>query len=1222
MFLLKFTLKYFVLFCILNFPVASVAQISGESDEFNFASKLYDDRLYDVAVTQLNKFLTEYPASRYRLNALKLLGDSHFNIPNFSEARRVYIQLEEEYHGTVEAENALMKSAQASAQLGDYVSAAVTFKKFTSHYPNSDQLESAFLASGFNYLKAGISDLTESILLELLESSPESRESMTALTVLAGIYENEHRDEEALKQLEIARKHKHSKIHLPLILHSTARIQMRLSDFEAAGKSLSQLSKLSLSSEEVQKGMLLYGELELSNGNHKSAYNKFKSIEKKATGNLKNRAILRMGDSKVLLGEYEEAEKNYINIDTSLLTEYDKVLLQFRRGFTAESSGDLIHASAFYKEVVSSDTEDSLGVISESLKRLISIALDKEDPHSAVAYCLDYLSDPNAGEKVYFAFKAGEIYRIHLNQPNEAIEEYKFVLGNSENYELADNAAFGLALSQYHAGLLNEAMEELNNLRDLYPGSSATSEARKLRYHIDNYVKRESDLGFERLAELMGDLLSNKPREDLFIELAGIYSDEMKDYGRASELLKNLLKSNPSKVVQPVLLFMLGELNVKLSEISDYENKLEMERFYKQTARSYLTELLSKYPQYENIGSATYYLSSISDGSDEVKLKSLELFVNSYPKSKFIDKTLLSIGTLYAKKGEWLKGRRVFERIIKEYPRSENAEEASMAIALLSLKSGSPDRKKLDLSAYIQRYPNGIDIVRAKYLLGNSYMTSGEQEKAMPHFTDIVQNYYYSEYVDSVSSKLGLVYFEAGEYEKALNNFLSAGPAESWFSKTFVPRRIPKNDEEIYYAAVSAERMGKTRLAKSFYRKYLQKETISNNSANAAFALLSMKKADGGAKQTKPLLRSLIAKKWDREITSKFHEMLAEIYFDDEDYPLARSEYEIAKGLLQDKNSKKFILKILSCYYREGKLIDAERVEAGFKSKYLNGATDEERSLLLFERGSYYVRESQFPAAKRHFKEIVTNFPESSYGALSGFELSLIDIEEDKKQDALNRLIKLEDDYPESDLITKVYLTIGQLFTSVQQYNNAIRYFKKTIDHPNSGQSKEIAHRNLVRAFEEAGFLDPALTTAQTYLELYPNSKNLFAMKMKIGNLLMNVGDYDKATEHWESLLPYAESESSAEILFWTGESYFNKGEYARAITEYLKVSFFGKPTKLDWSASAWWKAGNAYEELGEFSKSVLMYDRIILEKGAVSDYGRFAQQRIDSLRSAGKIEG
>ena len=242
---MKLTLKYFLVLIIFNCPGTTIAQISGESDDFKFASKLYDDRLYDVAVTQLEKFLSEYPASRYRLNALKLLGDSQFNISNFSEARRIFIQLEEEYLGTVEAENALKKSAQASEQLGDYVSAAVTFKKFTAHYPNSNKVESAYLASGFNYLKAGMNDLTESILLELLESFPESRESLTALTVLAGIYENEHRDEEALRKLELAREHKNSKIHLPLILHSTARIQMRLSEYEAAAQSLSKLSKLS-----------------------------------------------------------------------------------------------------------------------------------------------------------------------------------------------------------------------------------------------------------------------------------------------------------------------------------------------------------------------------------------------------------------------------------------------------------------------------------------------------------------------------------------------------------------------------------------------------------------------------------------------------------------------------------------------------------------------------------------------------------------------------------------------------------------------------------------------------------------------------------------------------------------------------------------------------------------------------------------------------------------
>jgi len=66
---LKFTPKYFLILFIFIYPGWSAAQISGESEEFDFASKLYDDRLYDVAVTQLEKFLTEYPASRYRLNA-------------------------------------------------------------------------------------------------------------------------------------------------------------------------------------------------------------------------------------------------------------------------------------------------------------------------------------------------------------------------------------------------------------------------------------------------------------------------------------------------------------------------------------------------------------------------------------------------------------------------------------------------------------------------------------------------------------------------------------------------------------------------------------------------------------------------------------------------------------------------------------------------------------------------------------------------------------------------------------------------------------------------------------------------------------------------------------------------------------------------------------------------------------------------------------------------
>ena len=1199
------------------------AQQDKESDAFTFASKLYNDRLYDVAIAQLEQLLEEFPSSRFRLETLELLGNSYFNLRNYADSRRVYLQLEKEYHGAQKAEEALMLAAKSSEELNDYISAAVTFKKLTSYYPNSSNVESAYLASGYNYLLGGMDNLTESILLELIEVKSESEEALTALTILAGIYEKSGRNEDALQKLEAAESHRHAKNHLPLILHSKGRIQMKFSEVESAGKSLMKLSKLSLKDKEVQKGVMLLGDIDLSNGKYKSAYNRFKSVEKKAAAKIKNNALIKMGDAKLLLGEHGEALKLYNKIEISGLTPVEMKMYYFRRAYAAESGGDILNAVADYDKVLSEKYPDTLGVATESRKRAVALSLRMSDTEAAVSYCTGYLEMyPDGKERAYFAFRAGELYRNRLNETEKAVPYFKLVADNYGDNQFVDDALYELARSYFDLGLTREAADELKKIAELYPGSSQSDESERLLRYIDIFVNKESELGFERLAELMGGLITDKSRDELTIELASIYQNEMKDFERAAELLKKMISSELSDTHKSTALFMLGDINLKLAFEAEYRNDHEMKKFYQQQARSFLTELQSKFPNSENASAATYHLAMISNGSEEQKLRRLESFLNSFPESGFIDKALMSIGESYKAKGRLLKSRKLFETVLKEYPRSRESEKASFEIALLSQRDGSEERKRLDLDSYIRRYPGGKYVVRAKYLLGNSHTRSGNQSEAMDLYSDIVQNYYYSEYVDSVSSKLGMVYFEAGEYELALEEFLSSGSDESWFSKTFVPYRIPSNREEIYFAALSAEKSGNLKMAKSFYRRYLQRGTETANAPQAAFALLSIYEGEEGTQKTKPLLRTLLIESWSRAVAGKFHEMLADIYFGEKDYPLARSEYEMAKNLLPKKEHKRFILKILTCYFREEKFQDAERVEAAFKKEYLSSATADERALMLYERGMYLSKKELLPAAKRHFKEITKIFPKSGYGAAAGYELSLIEIAENKKQDALSRLSKLIDEYPDDVIIPQIQFTIGKLFRSVQQYNDAIEYLKKTIDHPDSEGLRETAYTELIRSYEESGLLEPALTTALLYIEKYSDSENAFDVKMKIGNLLMNVGDYEKAVKHWENLLPYADTETSSEILFWTGESYFNQGEYSRAITEYLKVSYLGAPTKLDWSASAWWKAGNAYEELGDYEKSALMYDRIIEEKGAVSDFGRYAQQRIESLRLAGKIEG
>jgi len=64
----------------------------------------------------------------------------------------------------------------------------------------------------------------------------------------------------------------------------------------------------------------------------------------------------------------------------------------------------------------------------------------------------------------------------------------------------------------------------------------------------------------------------------------------------------------------------------------------------------------------------------------------------------------------------------------------------------------------------------------------------------------------------------------------------------------------------------------------------------------------------------------------------------------------------------------------------------------------------------------------------------------------------------------------------------------------------------------------------------------------------------------------------------------------------------------------------FNNTISVIWTILLCAKAGNAYEELGDYEKSAILYRKIISEKDALSNFGKFAQQRIDTLRQSGKI--
>ncbi len=198
--------------------------------------------------------------------------------------------------------------------------------------------------------------------------------------------------------------------------------------------------------------------------------------------------------------------------------------------------------------------------------------------------------------------------------------------------------------------------------------------------------------------------------------------------------------------------------------------------------------------------------------------------------------------------------------------------------------------------------------------------------------------------------------------------------------------------------------------------------------------------------------------------------------------------------------------------------------------------------------------------------------------------------------------------------VSQAYITLGTVYYEQEQPENAIGAFRNALQSGAGGEYRRVALRNLIKLYEENGLWDAAVATAREYINDYPQAEDRFSTRIQIGNFLMNMGEYERARGHLRELLREADAEDTAEIQFWLGKSYQYQHRYSEAILEFLKVPYLLPPTKLDWSASALWEAGNSYEKMSRSEKAIALYERIIREQGAASNYGRYARRRINQL--------
>ena len=160
------------------------------------------------------------------------------------------------------------------------------------------------------------------------------------------------------------------------------------------------------------------------------------------------------------------------------------------------------------------------------------------------------------------------------------------------------------------------------------------------------------------------------------------------------------------------------------------------------------------------------------------------------------------------------------------------------------------------------------------------------------------------------------------------------------------------------------------------------------------------------------------------------------------------------------------------------------------------------------------------------------------------------------------------------------------------------------------------AMRYLVRVYDALRMWDSALLMIRRYLERFPGADDVLQKRVQLATITMKLEDYSRAIEILQDVQPDADPETEAEIQYWIGKCHFSMGHFETAAFEFLKVKYLSKSTRLPWDKTALYEAGLSFMRLREFAKAKDLFEKIIEQEGATSDWGRVARQRIQEMAS------
>ncbi|MBN2857152.1 MAG: tetratricopeptide repeat protein [Candidatus Delongbacteria bacterium] len=1204
-------MRKLILMIMITMFAAQVRSQSDESANLTYGMKLYDDKIYDVAITQFRSFLEQYPTSISAPLVQYSLAESYLMLGDEQNALRNYQKLILDYPRSEHSEQAIIKTAELFERSGDKEKAARYYLQLKNYFPKSNRIPETYYKAALLFRESGMNDQAKDNIALLRKSYPSNNFTNSALVILARIYEEEnqtviaestYRDafrsasnemkpktgleysrflkrqndlngaEKIIGDAVRASKPDHSGYYDLIIEH--ADIMIRLNKYEEAAKMLDRERNIP---DQYQSAVNeLKGDLEYFKGNYSKALPYFEAVPDSARGLT---TLIKISYTLSALEKFTEAGNSFYGAAVSG-SENEKVS-DLVKSALLNSADNFFKASNHEKGVV-------------SLKKYLE--LFPKDEHSSM---INFM----IGRSYYDSGRLSAAFDLLRNHPLDF-----------PGSEYCDNSLFLAAESAFKLEQWDNAAALYSSIINNYGASEYRSLSQTRLKYLKDHKLRQKDVS-DKLADLSSRALFEEDKAKLLLDWSKFYFFDMKDYAKADHFVKKHAELKGAEEIGTDAKF-IGAVSAIRLNIPD---KAELKRSFEALVQTVFDPQVAKVWKFraaEEIFDAYQITFNVEDDPRET----LRPVYDQIVKEQFDDQNKTLAFKYFTEISKRSSGTEIADKLGNVFSGMENSiyfEESQLLRAKIYREAGEIEKSELIADKIIESASGGFALYSALNMKLNSAATPPGSRLEI--LEKIKNRFYYARSASSIKESTAEVYLADGRPAAALKLYrelddeLNRGMISSAWSTGSIDYAVKIAD--IYLG------LGETDKAETYYLRALSNR---NADIDRQYTLLKLSDIYRERNDRTALEENLKALSRISEGQTSYSASLAlaDIELDKNNITKAIDLYRDILKKFDPEDKKPVESKIIVAYYNRKSITEADKLLDNFRKTYKNDYDkDVYEPQFYLAKANAFLSMNEYDKALKAYKALLKDYPESPQVPKAMYGEAIVYYNIGKSDDAFNIWVAIVNKFPDDDISVETNYHLGAVYNNREQFDKAITAFQNILKYQKDHNLKKNSMKHLIDLYQKLGFNDAASRIIREYIAAYPDEDDIFAKRIEIGLIHQRNEEYDTALDYFRRLQYEARGEDEVAVQFYIADTYLLLKNYRQAITEFLKVRYMKiADSPYEWKITAEYKTALCYEELGEFDKAIELLNGIA-EKRPNDSYGRQSKKVIERIESKKNIE-